>query len=206
MLSEKMENDFLASWAKIKESFALELAERENEITRLRAYNIAQRNGYDEALAKDKIAQRKGYDEALAKDKAYYDKGLATNKALYEQRLLEQQQQQQPPQQAAFIIYQGQAARTASKEQGPMRLAVSGLGITGEAGEVADLLKKMLGHGHPPDIHKITKELGDVLWYISDIATTLGISLSEVARVNIEKLRERYPEGFSEEASRNRRD
>lgn len=191
MLSEKMENDFLASWTKIKESFALELAERENSIERLQKHSVNQKEAYDEALAKDKV---------------FYDKGLVANKALYEQRLLELQQQQQPPQQAAFNIYQGQAARTASKEQGPMRLAVSGLGITGEAGEVADLLKKMLGHGHPPDIHKITKELGDVLWYISDIATTLGISLSEVARVNIEKLRERYPEGFSEEASRNRHD
>jgi NTP pyrophosphatase (non-canonical NTP hydrolase) len=43
-------------------------------------------------------------------------------------------------------------------------LAVAGLGIAGEAGEVADLIKKEIGHGHPVDRQKILGELGDVLW------------------------------------------
>jgi NTP pyrophosphatase (non-canonical NTP hydrolase) len=88
-------------------------------------------------------------------------------------------------------------------------LAISGLGIAGEAGEVADLLKKICGHGHRVDADtrtKLRKELGDVLWYISDLSSLLGFTLEEVAADNIYKLKQRYPEGFSSEASQNRKD
>lgn len=86
----------------------------------------------------------------------------------------------------------------------PLTLAVYSLGLAGEAGETVDLLKKYLGHGHELDRLKVQKELGDVLWYLAAIATVLGIDLDHVAHVNVEKLKARYPEGFSHEASRNR--
>jgi NTP pyrophosphatase (non-canonical NTP hydrolase) len=98
--------------------------------------------------------------------------------------------------------YQQMAARTAAKHDG--ELANYGLGIAGEAGEVADLIKKAVFHGHPIDKNVVKKELGDVLWYVSQIARLAGLTLDEVAAGNIDKLYKRYPKGFSSEASINR--
>jgi NTP pyrophosphatase (non-canonical NTP hydrolase) len=80
------------------------------------------------------------------------------------------------------------------------------LGLVGESGEVVDLIKKHVYHGHPLDSDKLLKELGDVLWYVAALATALDVELSEVAAKNIAKLTARYPEGFSSEASMNRVD
>lgn len=106
-----------------------------------------------------------------------------------------------------FSDYQRDAARTRNPDLDDHEaLAQSGLGIAGEAGEVADALKKALFHSHELDRSKIQKELGDVLWYVADLATTLGLDLDDVAAANIEKLRQRYPEGFSSERSIHRKD
>lgn len=106
-----------------------------------------------------------------------------------------------------FTDYEREAARTmvlASGERSALLAAVYGLGLTGEAGEVADLLKKHLGHGHEMGRLELAKELGDVLWYVTALAQLHGLTLSEVARLNADKLRKRYPDGFSHEASRSR--
>ncbi len=58
--------------------------------------------------------------------------------------------------------------------------------------------------GHELDVEKVLDELGDVLWFAGELCDCMGISLEDVARHNIEKLRARYPEGFSAERSRNR--
>lgn len=83
---------------------------------------------------------------------------------------------------------------------------VWGLGLAGEAGEVDDLLKKGIGHGHGIDNAKLTKELGDVMWYVANIATARGIKLSDVATANVAKLKARYPSGFTVEASKAKAD
>jgi NTP pyrophosphatase (non-canonical NTP hydrolase) len=104
-----------------------------------------------------------------------------------------------------FSEYQTNALRTANTELGPdKRLAMTALGLVGEAGEVGDLLKKVLFHGHHMDPHKIAKELGDVLWYIAVMSHEIGIDLEAVAEMNVAKLRARYPEGFMESRSINR--
>ena len=77
----------------------------------------------------------------------------------------------------------------------------SALGLCGESGEVADLLKKHLMQGHPFDREKFAKELGDVAWYLAEAATALGMDLETILQMNIEKLRKRYPEGFDVEKS-----
>lgn len=103
--------------------------------------------------------------------------------------------------------YQSMAVSTMAKEPDDFRtrLAICGLGLAGESGEVADHIKKYVGHGHDLDVAKVNKECGDLLWYVAVIAHVLGLKLSEITAANIEKLRKRYPNGFSSEASKNRK-
>lgn len=70
------------------------------------------------------------------------------------------------------------------------------LGVAGEAGEFADLIKKVHFHGVPPDRDKVLKELGDVLYYTTIAAYEHGFSLEDVAIANNKKLAARYPDGF----------
>ena len=119
-----------------------------------------------------------------------------------------------------FSDYQEQSERTmrlisvdctdevARKTHRNLFLAYAGLGLAGEAGEVVEILKKVTYHDHPLDSESqlnIKKELGDVLWYIAYICSILGIDMADVATANIEKLKLRYPDGFSSEASINRK-
>jgi NTP pyrophosphatase (non-canonical NTP hydrolase) len=66
------------------------------------------------------------------------------------------------------------------------------LGLNGEAGEVAELIKKAMrnegGEISPERIELLKKELGDVLWYLTRLADELGTDLAEVAQANVEKL------------------
>lgn len=108
-----------------------------------------------------------------------------------------------------FEEYQQLAERTANVSHKGLRdkecrLINFGLGISGEAGEVTDCIKKVVFHNHNLDIEYLKKELGDVLWYVATLATTLDLSLEKIAITNIEKLKKRYPDGFSEEKSINR--
>jgi NTP pyrophosphatase (non-canonical NTP hydrolase) len=106
---------------------------------------------------------------------------------------------------AGCSAYQEQAQRTARTEMiFRDRLAVAALGLVGEAAEVSEAVKKFLGHGHDLDTLAMLEELGDVLWYIAEMTTILGAELGVVAGMNVAKLRARYPDGFSEEASRER--
>lgn len=78
------------------------------------------------------------------------------------------------------------------------------LGLSGEVGEVNDIVKKYIFHGHDIEINDLVKEISDCMWYIALMCQGLGIDMGEVARINIEKLKKRYPNGFSEQASINR--
>ena len=103
--------------------------------------------------------------------------------------------------------YQKYAARTAGAGgNGERRLIIAALGLAGEAGEFANMVKKLTAHGHEISPHELADELGDVLWYLSEAATAVGLQLGDLAQQNVEKLRKRYPEGFSEERSKNRED
>lgn len=108
--------------------------------------------------------------------------------------------------------YQDAASRTLLDNPGFMpsikdlMLLWNGLGVAGEAGEVADLIKKAIFHRHGLDRAKLVKELGDVTWYVAAICTHTGIALGEVFSANIAKSLERYPDGFTAEASKERAD
>lgn len=76
-------------------------------------------------------------------------------------------------------------------------------GLASEVGEIHALYQKVY-QGHYLDTDKVVDELGDLMWFVSEMADVLGVSLDAVAEHNIDKLRRRYPEGFSEERSLHR--
>ncbi|MSR84879.1 hypothetical protein EXS71_00320 [Candidatus Uhrbacteria bacterium] len=98
-----------------------------------------------------------------------------------------------------FNDYQSQSRKTAIYPDLGKNFVYPVLGLAGEAGEVADKIKKTLrdDHGVVTEEKKmeIKKELGDVLWYVAQIATELGLSLDEIANVNLEKLFSRMERG-----------
>lgn len=79
------------------------------------------------------------------------------------------------------------------------------LGLSGEAGELNDFLKKWIFHGHEMNEEAVKKEIGDCCWYIAMMCESFGFDLDEIMRMNIKKLEERYPEGFDPEKSINRK-
>lgn len=100
--------------------------------------------------------------------------------------------------------YQIAALRTANTDD-PKDLILNGvLGLCGETGELADIVKKHLFQGHDLDKLHSAKELGDICWYVAIEAKGLGFTLEEIMLMNIEKLLERYPDGFDSEKSINR--
>lgn len=101
--------------------------------------------------------------------------------------------------------YQALAQRTSNRAlDGKGHLFNGVLGLAGEAGECADLVKKHCYQDARPIHDALIDELGDVLWYVAETAGALGVSLEEVAVWNVEKLKKRYPEGFEAERSLHR--
>ena len=101
-----------------------------------------------------------------------------------------------------FEVYEEAVKRTASTiNVNNEALCGGALGIAGEAGEVADYIKKVVFHGHELSREKLAEELGDVLWYVSYLSSLAGFSLSEIAEMNMDKLKKRYPDGWEKERS-----
>ena len=102
--------------------------------------------------------------------------------------------------------YQTAALRTAQTDKLTANelLLNSALGLCGESGEVADLVKKHRFQGHDIDFKHIAKELGDVSWYLAVGAYAIGYDLESIFRMNKEKLEARYPNGFSVDRSLHR--
>ena len=91
-----------------------------------------------------------------------------------------------------FNEYQEMTKQTAKYPQ-DKALEYLTLGITSEAGEVADKVKKIIRDGGSLDEKRkdIMGEVGDVLWYVAQIGLVIGFSLEEIAKKNIEKLLDR---------------
>ena len=80
-----------------------------------------------------------------------------------------------------------------------LRLLHASLGLTTEAAEIADIIKKHLMYGKTMDgFHHLIEECGDLLWYMAIICDVTGVSLEEIMRKNIEKLAKRFPREFLE--------
>ena len=101
--------------------------------------------------------------------------------------------------------YQKQAMTTLNPELNKKDVLINSvMGLCGESGEAIDIVKKWLAQGHELDKERLIKELGDVAWYLAEAATALDVPLEDILKANIEKLKKRYPEGFSSERSINR--
>jgi NTP pyrophosphatase (non-canonical NTP hydrolase) len=95
-----------------------------------------------------------------------------------------------------FEEYQAEAKQTALYPRRLQNLEYPTLGLAGEAGEVANIVKKIQrdfgGEVTNETRQKLKDELGDVLWYISACADELGLTLREIAEYNVEKLAKRH--------------
>ena len=102
--------------------------------------------------------------------------------------------------------YQAAALRTAQTEElTHIELVMNAaLGLCGESGEVADIVKKFRFQGHDLDFEHIAKELGDIAWYLAVGAYSIGYDLEKILQMNVDKLKERYPDGFSTDRSLHR--
>lgn len=88
----------------------------------------------------------------------------------------------------------------------PLIVANYAMGLTGEAGEVTDLLKKNVFHGHALNREEVEKEIGDFMHYAVGLATLFNLDMEVILEKNIKKLKERYPNGFNQADSIMRRD
>ena len=100
--------------------------------------------------------------------------------------------------------YQKLAMRTVADKNDFMAMEFHALHrMVGEIGELHSLYQKIF-QGHKFDETHAKKELGDLMWFIAEYCSAKGWEMSEVAQLNIEKLKARFPEGFSAERSLNR--
>lgn len=102
--------------------------------------------------------------------------------------------------------YQSLAARTINRQLSPNQMIRHGLfGLCAETGEVLGLFQKHY-QGHDLKSDKLKKELGDVCWMVAELCTAHGWSMEDIMNLNIEKLEERYPDGFDPDKSVHRKE
>ena len=101
--------------------------------------------------------------------------------------------------------YQREALRTCGFESDDQSKMVALLALVGEIGELCNEFKKVVAHGHDLDLDRFKDELGDSQWYMAVVIHLFGFDMEDVAKQNLAKLNVRYPDGFSADASRNRK-
>ena len=102
--------------------------------------------------------------------------------------------------------YQQAAQRTSNTHSFSAKIENGLFGLAGEVGELHDHYKKYMYQQHDFDKEHLKKELGDVLWYVAELACGLDATLEEIALLNIAKLQARYPAGFEADRSMHRAD
>ena len=90
------------------------------------------------------------------------------------------------------------------------RLLTAAVGMSAEAGEFTEVIKKMIFQGKPvneDNLFHLKRELGDIMWYVMQACMGLNVSFNEIVEMNVEKLRARYPGGsFDVHYSENRKE
>ena len=97
------------------------------------------------------------------------------------------------------------------KEEFPTeRLLTAAVGMSAEAGEFTEVIKKMIFQGKPvneENMFHLKRELGDIMWYVAQACMGLNVSFNEIVEMNVEKLQARYPGGsFDVHYSENRKE
>ncbi len=80
------------------------------------------------------------------------------------------------------------------------------LGLSGEVGELNDMVKKVIFHEKELDEDHLKKELGDVMWYVAMFCESMNWNLDEILQMNVDKLISRYPDGFDVNRANNRKE
>ncbi|MBR3349997.1 MAG: nucleoside triphosphate pyrophosphohydrolase family protein [Solobacterium sp.] len=104
--------------------------------------------------------------------------------------------------QSSYRLERAVDERDAYYDMGGIVMAT--MGLSGEVGELNDMIKKWIFHKTDMDITHAKKELGDIMWYIACMADSFGWSLDEIMQMNIDKLKARYPDGFDIERANHR--
>lgn len=105
-----------------------------------------------------------------------------------------------------FEEYQSAAARTIRKDMLDWEIESHALhGMVAEIGELHGIYQKVY-QMHPAQDEHLQKELGDLLWFIAEYCTARGWDMGEIARMNIDKLLARYPDGFDADKSLHRKE
>lgn len=92
------------------------------------------------------------------------------------------------------------------RNEGADGLMHAAAGIAGEAGEILDAVKKHWVYGQPLDRENLIEEIGDTLFYLQALASLIDSTFGEAVAHNVEKLRKRYPNGYSDKAAQERAD
>ena len=101
----------------------------------------------------------------------------------------------------SFDDYQAQARRTQNIHLDPhQKLEHALFGLCSETGEIHSIFQK-IHQGHQLLVADLIGEMGDLMWFVSELADVYGLKLGDIAQANIDKLKKRYPGGFDEEAS-----
>jgi NTP pyrophosphatase (non-canonical NTP hydrolase) len=103
-----------------------------------------------------------------------------------------------------FVGYR--AKRMEGPEAEIHNLLHAAVGVSGEAGELLDAIKKSWIYHKPLNDHNVMEECGDALFYIQMICNHYGITITDLVEQNMEKLRKRYPDGYSDAAAQARAD
>ena len=89
----------------------------------------------------------------------------------------------------------------AKRNAGDEGLMHAAIGISGEAGEILDAIKKHWVYGKPLDREHLIEEIGDTMFYMQALCNMLGTTVAECVVANVEKLNKRYPEGYTDAAA-----
>lgn len=100
--------------------------------------------------------------------------------------------------------YKIDSERTLIDKGHDMNLLHAAMGIGTEAGELLDAFKRKLFYGKPLDVVNVKEEVGDIMWYIAILLRELDLDFEEILQLNIDKLRARFPDKFTETHALNR--